>query len=391
MSDLTPDSPETETSQSETSQSETPQPPPAAAKTRRLINTVVIGLAGLMGIAIVIYFVMWFYAADKIEQGVDRFLAESNAQGNRIAVKSITTSGFPGKIRLDIEKIDAFIFGGETIRIPTLNAEARAWSWRRVDFAMPDGMHLVTHTPVIDAVDIDTLHGHAYFGRLDGLPVINIAATQTQFTLSPPLITAVTDYRRELLAHHLNLSFMPDAAGAGADAFRFRIRGEVIGLLDDGAAEISEETHYIEKLDIDAFMPVPPPSRLTRERLAQWRMDGGEIQVENIEVTWWPVHMIGGGTIGLDEMLQPSGKLDLEITGFDTLIDMIAAAGLMTAKTREMAHMGLGLMAKRREGSDTPFINVPLMIRNNAVSLGPVPIMRLEPIVWPGEARVLRR
>ena len=113
---------------------------------------------------------------------------------------------------------------------------------------------------------------------------------------------------------------------------------------------------------------------------AAWTAEGGILQVSEFRLLWGPLDLSGEGALTLDERRRPLGAFTARIVGYLETVDSLAKAGLI--ELGDASILKLGGMALTRENNDQgrPVVTIPLTAQDGRLSVGPLPLFRLEPI-----------
>ncbi|MEQ8655598.1 MAG: DUF2125 domain-containing protein [Kiloniellales bacterium] len=126
--------------------------------------------------------------------------------------------------------------------------------------------------------------------------------------------------------------------------------------------------------------PGPPPSMLQA-----WRQGGGVLRLQQLTLTWGPVALEARGTLGLDDRLRIEGTLDLQIAGFPTLLNSLAALSILDRSIARNYGGLLGGMARPRNGKQGRWLSIPLIFQDGQAFLrlpfAKIPVARLQPLV----------
>jgi len=125
---------------------------------------------------------------------------------------------------------------------------------------------------------------------------------------------------------------------------------------------------------------LPPAGGGPAAWLAEWRDSGGSLELRRFKLTWGEVDIEADGTLALDEALRPIGALTARVRGHAHLIDAATATGQMRERDAKTAKSVLDILAKAGGG----VLSVPLTLQDGLVSLGPIPVARLAPLLPPG-------
>ena len=135
-----------------------------------------------------------------------------------------------------------------------------------------------------------------------------------------------------------------------------------------------------------------PPRSLGAAAMAQWRDDGGTVEIRKLDIRHGVLQMDADGTIALDGNLQPEGAFSLKVLGFLEAVDGFEAAGMIRPRGAEVLKAVLSVLASGKgkwagEAEADPEgkrIKVPLSIQNGIFYVGPLAMGRVPPLHWPG-------
>ena len=113
------------------------------------------------------------------------------------------------------------------------------------------------------------------------------------------------------------------------------------------------------------------------ETLAHWRDGGGAVEVSAFALDWDGLILRADGTFALDAELQPEGAMMADIRGIDGTTDRLIAAGVIDARTAFAAKVANRALSFRGGSA-----KLPLSVQNRRLYMGPVPILRLKPVLW---------
>ncbi|MGY6703436.1 DUF2125 domain-containing protein [Roseinatronobacter sp.] len=93
-----------------------------------------------------------------------------------------------------------------------------------------------------------------------------------------------------------------------------------------------------------------------------------DITITEMEIIWGDIAVQGSGRLQPDVSGTLSGQLDLRISRWDQVLDLLVAAGAMAPDAAQMAQMLLTSLADRDSGQ----LDLPLQVRQSVISFGPV-------------------
>ncbi len=355
-------------------------------------RTAVVAVAFLLGMAVA-GTASWYYAAARFSEGIAAWAAERRAEGMSVAYSTVEVTGFPWRFQASVR--DPVLARpvhpeGQDAASPDARGTA-AWAWRgsevvaalkpwrprRIDLRFP-GTHQVT-LPVNGNSWTVFAAAASAAGTLEldpgGRPQSGTLEAKELALVSEDGEAGLTIARGHLsgVAHpvsepkHLSATFDLAFAGEGLD-------------LPPGPEWPLGPR--IATLQVEAsFLGVLPPGPLA-QAAAEWRNDGGTVELHRLYLSWGPLEMEAGGTLALDGQLQPMGALTATIRGFAETIDILVAKGKIKASDGATAKIVLGLLAKKPGGGGEPELTVPLTVQNGRLYVGPVGLLRVPTVRW---------
>ena len=138
----------------------------------------------------------------------------------------------------------------------------------------------------------------------------------------------------------------------------------------DFSGPIFKATVHLDNFLLRLRLPADFPNRFDQETLAAWRMKGGTLPVEKIELARASVQLEGDGYLTLDDKLQPEGEIKVKVSGLDDLLYELVQNKTIDAQKATMAQRLLNLMSQKDEASGVSAIHTALTIRESGVFLG---------------------
>jgi hypothetical protein len=116
-----------------------------------------------------------------------------------------------------------------------------------------------------------------------------------------------------------------------------------------------------------------------------WRDWGGALALQRLDVRWGPLQLHTIARLGLDDRLQPAGSGTAQVSGWGASLDALARGGAIAPGVAQTAKAVLGLMAPAASSSDgDATLSLPFTLRDSTLSVGKVPLMRLNTVTWGG-------
>jgi len=131
---------------------------------------------------------------------------------------------------------------------------------------------------------------------------------------------------------------------------------------------------------IDLASPALSGAAATDQARA-WRDWGGALTVSALQLRWGPLDLSAVAKLGLDDRLQPAGKGDATIKGWQQTVDALAAGGTIPAGMAETVKMVMGLMA-HGPADGQQGLSLPFTLKDSTISVGKIPLIRLHDVAW---------
>lgn len=316
----------------------------------------------------------WFRLADGVRDGIERWAEDHRAQGWQVSFGDLETSGFPGPLRVRVERPHLTRPDGLDWQTARLQAKISPLDPFRI-IVDGSGRHEIASPAVAVQVQAQQALAEVMLdndGRLDRLDITGTGVTANQ----------VAGDGIEAASVRLMLDLVPEANRTDELATSVAVDAVVEGLvLPASAKPVLGPRLAVARLTgrIQGSLPAKPAA----EALTQWRENGGTAELDRVTVEWGPLQLAGKGTLALDRELQPLLALSTSIRGFDETVDQLKAGGLIRSKDARTAKLVLALMAKPQPNGAPPAIEVPLTIQDGELYLGPVRLAKVSPISWP--------
>jgi hypothetical protein len=138
----------------------------------------------------------------------------------------------------------------------------------------------------------------------------------------------------------------------------------------------------IDQLRLDLDFPSNFPLHMTLQTMSAWRDKGGQIAIPNLVILSSSLTLAGNGFLELDQNLQPSGRINLKVTGFEDLLTRLEQDGIMKGPSVKITRSFAQMMTKTDPETNTRFIMTELRIQDQGIFLGPMRIGTIQKINW---------
>lgn len=333
------------------------------------------GLLGLLLVAVG-YGIYWYFAAQALEEGIARWVAERRAEGYRISVAEPRIGGFPFRLTAEIEapSVEAPPEAGAwRWQGPRIAGSAAPWNPLRIDLTMP-GRHALSGAIVGRALTLDADAGVAN-GRVELDRAGRLEAVELM--LADLAVTDGAENRITVEAANLTTTLRDPSSSGGLVDFDLSLTNLVLPA--DDPPPLGREIDRIEaEGTLLGMIPPGPPAQALRA----WRDAGGTLQAHRLEIAWGPLTLAADGTFALDQAMQPLGAMTATVSGYGETIDRLVAADIIRPRDGSIAQVILAAMSRPSENGGRPEIRVPLTAQNGYLSIGPVRLIPLPPIRW---------
>jgi len=351
-----------------------PQPPRRSRRQARLVLWAGVALA-LLVLLFAGYTFWWLQAAGAFRDRTLAWIEEQRAAGWHLAHGDVSRYGFP--LTLGVRFDD-----------PVVSPQDRSWQWSaaRLRLSAP----LLGHRPPRLAAGGDQaieLRNGGSISRWVGRAQQMSFDIQTADSWMPNGRLAVRDLALTgdtgdaVGVGRLDFLSTGDpaaAASAEVSTWAARLAATKVHLPQvlDGGCGRDLDALEVEGGLYGALSPQPWPAVLAR-----WRDSGGVIEIERLRMSCGELHIDGEGTLALDGKGQPIGAMSTHIQGYDAVLDRLAAAQTIDPHVAAAAKILLRALARSNaDGAAT--LSAPLSLQDRALSLGPVTLLRLQPVHW---------
>lgn len=312
----------------------------------------------------------WYWAAGKVEAQAKAFAANP-PPGITVDPGTIGIDGFPLSFTVESSAPSLRRDDGLSWNAAGVVATAKPWTLPEINFVIaPPQRIALPGSPAVTALVEGSSNGRARIG-MDGQPnrlFLTLMGVKLEGGALPQTIPVA-----RLGA---SVDRAPDEAGVGAILSADAAGVEIPDL---GFAAMG---HRVDRVGVRVSVLGPLPRAATAADLTAWRGAGGKLRVDEMTLNWRGLLIDAGGTLDLDDNLQPKGVLTAKIRGYEPLLEDLEKAGLVSARDAGFAKVGLGLLAGQPAADGTRTVTAPITIEKGRVSVGPMQVAKLPEIKW---------
>lgn len=338
------------------------------------LRSLFIGLLTTAGVLAAAAGAYWFWWAGQLERGIAQWRAQQRLGGYEITFGGPAIDGFPlaHVARFDGPAVRAP--DGARWRGPDLTARAALWDPSTIEISFA-GRHIVERLSAgrLDAATLDSQEADGVLRlRSDGRLESAAASVEELEVLADPLGRFASGRLRMFLAPNY------DANAGTLLGHAFSFETSALELPAALAAPLDPAAERIVAVGrLEGRIPQTEP----RLALSAWRDGGGALELERIEVEWAPLALSASGRLTLDEQLRPEGQLAARIAGLPELLDRLAELGLLAANQVASTKLAIRAFAGEPDDKGRPVLTAPIILRAGLLSLGPLPLARISPVL----------
>ena len=138
----------------------------------------------------------------------------------------------------------------------------------------------------------------------------------------------------------------------------------------------------IQKLEILFSLISGLPKSLNKKGFLEWQKLGGALELERFFISYGPLRLSGKGKIALTNQLQPIGTFTMSVGGISDTIDTLANNGIVSPQDAPLIKIGLRMLAKESTNGDPEQVELPLIIQDGLINVGPFTLFQLPRFRW---------
>lgn len=333
-------------------------------------------LAAFLLLLVLAYTAWWVAAAAQLRRAMADLIAVQQDQGNQVEPAAPGVGGYPLRLAVRLERGHWRRMDGALIEAADLEAWARPWNPLTVRLEAEGPVRLMLPAtedrPALD-LGATAATGEMQLDQAGGV-------RQARLRLDQPQLAA-TDLTGPLTAARMELGWSRPVLDAPGPL-------PVTGIVNLHLADITLPGRVlpplepqIHELALEAQLRGMLPPSPDIAALRGWSEAGGTVELTAFRLLWGRLDLRGNATLALDSALQPIAAGSAELSGSESLIDMLVAADSLTADQGNAARAALGFLS-RPTPDGRRAVQVPVTIQDQSLSIGPIRVGRVPSIRW---------
>ena len=302
----------------------------------------------------------WFVGSSALQKGVEGWFAGQVAAGRVAGNSGVEVHGFPNRFDLTVTDVHlADPVTGIGWDAPFAQVFSMTWKPWHLIAALPNTqtMTLPDQSVVVESTKLQ--------GSLKLVPGVALALDTA--VVDGADLVATSSLGWILRAARVEVASRRDASAADGH----EVNVKVTGLVPDAAllAGVPGLPGVVEVAQVDVVAgfsaPIDRFAPDTRPQLVA-------LTVKNATVRWGDLLVAAKGAVAADAQGLAEGRIDIHIEGWQKLVPVAVAMGLIKAEVTPTAEKMMGLMAA--QSADGKSLDLPLVLAAGRMSLGPVPL-----------------
>lgn len=328
----------------------------------------------LLGFSI-IYTIWWFFLAKNIETQISQFqIGETDGP---LTIKNYAVSGYPIDLMATVTNPS---FTTSTLEIETQKATASALPFQpqNIQWRIEEPTKLQFSAQGRDSTRASfksasgSVHYDVTYGGVDA-----VEAYLDDLSVKLPIVNRVLQ-PISLFAPKAHLSYKHTPNNDKT--------AEIYGL-ELSHAELTGMSAYGLTGGVDRFSLYLSPkgtiaTPLSSRNLAIWRNDGGNLQIEDLTLSWGTIKFQSTGTLRLDQNLQPVGQIKGDLYGYDDLLKSLYKAEILNKQQLNLTRNAFKFLAKTDAQTQQKYIPLQIILQDRQLKLGSITIATLPEIIW---------
>jgi len=317
----------------------------------------------------------WFAGSTALRQGVEGWFTDQTARGLTAEKSALEVKGFPNRFDLRVEGVTladpATGFGWQA---PFAEVYSMTWKPWHIIAALPPEQVITTPGETIVLTSEGLLASFRARPTLDlplavvGLESGAISATSDAGWTFGARRAAVSLKAADVVSGEAGVDPVP------AEAATYILVLDLEGLTPDPAemAVITANADLPPVIDAVRVLGSAQLSAPLDRNFDAARVTPLGLKLDRLDILWGQLQVQASGTLVPDAEGFAQGRIDIAVTNWQPLVPVMVAAGTIKPELALTVENMLAGLAKG--GGDPNVVNLPLVMREGWMSLGPLPL-----------------
>ncbi|MBD87540.1 MAG: hypothetical protein CMM34_04700 [Rhodospirillaceae bacterium] len=329
----------------------------------------------VLGSLFAAYSAFWLYLSHAVKGQVVELQKRWSSEGIHVTHRNLSVEGFPYRLTLKARGVQVSQQDGRfdwSWEAPFLYATAHPWQLSHwvVNLESSSELSLTLDAEFLLRAIVGS--GRiSFIGDADGFPI------RASFDLENMVLQSDQFYQQiDVGGIEVHVRRLEDT-NAGVDAAI--LVNEVY--LGDGNVHYLDAS--IQGIVAEMSFKEPLPDSWDRLALAEWRDDGGVVELPHFRVVWGALDLQLDGTFSLDEAFRPIGAANVAVKGYQSLLEVLLFEGAISESVAVAVGLGLDILAEPIPEEDVRLLKAPVTIQDGYLSVGGIPLVPVGPIIPP--------
>jgi len=352
-------------------------------------------LAGTITVALLGYTGLWFFTAQKFEQGIEHWAASERANGAIVNYESLKITGFPYRMRAELTDLAIARPGPQGMSMVgtrTLVIDSYPHKINHLIFDFPEPVHY--DRPLGDKPHNRTWREQTEFSfdKAHASLVLTLEGARASFEATG--VSAKARFTEEggtpggyeplMRADTITAHLRPAAEREGVMEGFAEAKALVLERPDRGTGKAPPPLDQFQSrffiTQSQLLVRAAQQGKALEPTLKDWRDQGGTLEIERVFARLDKLQLTADGTLKLDEAGYPRGPLKFKADGWRDSALLLNPDGTRTRQQQEMA-AGMFELFDQLDGNLDGAMQTQLQLQKGGAWLGPFRLMELEK-VW---------